>query len=896
LRARGGLSRIEGEDLCFDVPETDRLFREAYHRPLEPDIVAELIKRTEGWAALLTLVRTSLEDKDAPETRALVAQLSATRGDLYDFLAEEVLETLSPSLQRFLTRVSVLVSVDAETGSLVDGRPAAELVPLITEAETLGLLTRPDRESPHRFHPLVRDFLVARLREEVGDAAVREMHIRVAAFLEPHDWFGATWHFREAADVANAARVLDSAVSEILAAGTFEMAAQFLDGSTGSPDRPAAQLLRSRVELERGHYERALDLAVLASSTAQPEFAGTALLNLAFLRSILGYGEDFVVLAEEALRGILPADEADLAQAAIAVAGSQVEGNLEEVSELLEGLASRQSQRGQKRYAAVSRLNRAWVLIWLDRIEDAFASAATAEVEFGKSARSVYRVGAMMARAHALARLGRWADAREVISQALDTASDLARDEAAIEGGSLHVDFGNLEDAESVLASRGSAAPRPEYASVQALPLAGLALRRDDFGSAQEIATSLEEGHYRDVAGRLRIQLLRSRVFVARNDPKASSAIDELMRLGSVQRSPIGIHCASVLSSVYSGTGLSGALEAIPPQSSYIMSMLAEEIARSLPTLTGSARDAVRWEAAQRPERWLSALWLAVARGPGAAIAATALIAEFGTPRDAARLRELAKGDKQLRSSAVLATRRLALPVLIDDLGSVAIHLGGERVRDRLRRKVVGLLCFLVTRPGMSATRDEALEALWSDLGPDTAGNSLHQTIYFLRRVFEPDYREGLSAGYVGFDGDVVSLDPELIDSTSRRTWEFVGRDRRPTVAGAEELLGTYRAKYALDFAYEDWAAPYRENLHASVLSFVEGALGLALATGDADAAIRIARALLHVDPDADTVELLLLRAYKRSGRTAAAAEQYAHYSSMLREDLGVEPPALEDV
>ena len=170
LRARGGLSRIEGEDLCFDVPETDRLFREAYHRPLEPDIVAELIKRTEGWAALLTLVRTSLEDKDAPEARALVAQLSATRGDLYDFLAEEVLETLSPSQQRFLTRVSVLVSVDAETGSLVDGRPPPSWRRLIAEAETLGLLTRPDRESPHRFHPLVRDFLVARLREEVGDA------------------------------------------------------------------------------------------------------------------------------------------------------------------------------------------------------------------------------------------------------------------------------------------------------------------------------------------------------------------------------------------------------------------------------------------------------------------------------------------------------------------------------------------------------------------------------------------------------------------------------------------------------------------------------------------------------------------------------------------------------
>ena len=58
----------------------------------------------------------------------------------------------------------------------------------------------------------------------------------------------------------------------------------------------------------------------------------------------------------------------------------------------------------------------------------------------------------------------------------------------------------------------------------------------------------------------------------------------------------------------------------------------------------------------------------------------------------------------------------------------------------------------------MAGTRDEVLEALWSELKPDTAANSLHQTIYFLRRAFEPDYREGLSAGYVTYDGDVVAL------------------------------------------------------------------------------------------------------------------------------------------
>ena len=154
LRSRGGLSRLDGADLRFDVPETDRLFREAYQRPLDPDVVDQLIRRTEGWAALLMLVRTSLEDKAAPEARALVAQLSAARGDLYDFLAEEVLASLSPALTHFLTRVSVLVSVDPETGALVVDRPASEVAGLIGEAEALGLLSRPDREAPHRFHPL----------------------------------------------------------------------------------------------------------------------------------------------------------------------------------------------------------------------------------------------------------------------------------------------------------------------------------------------------------------------------------------------------------------------------------------------------------------------------------------------------------------------------------------------------------------------------------------------------------------------------------------------------------------------------------------------------------------------------------------------------------------------
>jgi DNA-binding SARP family transcriptional activator len=103
--------------------------------------------------------------------------------------------------------------------------------------------------------------------------------------------------------------------------------------------------------------------------------------------------------------------------------------------------------------------------------------------------------------------------------------------------------------------------------------------------------------------------------------------------------------------------------------------------------------------------------------------------------------------------------------------------------------------------------------------------------------------------------------------------------------------MSRYPGRFALDFTYEDWASSYRETLHAAVLDRVEAGIEAAIGTSRWDLAIALGHRLLAIDPAADAVELALLRAYKRSGRTAAAAEQYAHYAATLRSELGVEPP-----
>jgi two-component SAPR family response regulator len=135
-----------------------------------------------------------------------------------------------------------------------------------------------------------------------------------------------------------------------------------------------------------------------------------------------------------------------------------------------------------------------------------------------------------------------------------------------------------------------------------------------------------------------------------------------------------------------------------------------------------------------------------------------------------------------------------------------------------------------------------------------------------------------------------------LVDSDSRRCWRVIARGRGGDPRAAQELLTLYRGTYALDFAYEEWAIAYRENLHAAVLAAIERSVRSAKETGDIDLAIGLAQCMLAIDPAADAIELELLRAYKAGGHQAAAAEQYAHYAAYVRGELGAEPPSYGEI
>jgi two-component SAPR family response regulator len=173
----------------------------------------------------------------------------------------------------------------------------------------------------------------------------------------------------------------------------------------------------------------------------------------------------------------------------------------------------------------------------------------------------------------------------------------------------------------------------------------------------------------------------------------------------------------------------------------------------------------------------------------------------------------------------------------------------------------------------------------------------LNQTLYFLRRVLEQDYEEDLSPGYVHYENDVIWLDSDLVSSRTSECRRFMrSLPSRPTPDDVSKLADLYDGRFALDFEYEGWASEYRDSIHAEYLEIVERSLIDDVSTGHHDRAIKIARRALDVDPRSDRVEESLLRLYKAAGAHSAAAEQYSHYSGVLRDELGIESPPLESL
>ena len=797
---------------CASTPtETERLFRDTYEMRLEPSVLAELRRRTEGWAASLQLVRAALHDRDPGQIRAFISSLSGAEGHLYEYLAEEVVGDLPTDLQAFLMRTSVLETVDLKLAPIAAEVSVAEARGFIEDGERQGMFGKGGPNTRHvvRAHPLVRDFLQARLARSIGDDGVRAIHLRVAKAAEPVDWRIAGRHYLAAGHEEDARRVLGAAIESILATGAYAAAEELSSALTSGGLAGAPGLvLRSRLAQQRAAADEGLELAEQAWSEDPGSTA--VLLNLVTARTLVG---DLAgaLAAGRLLEQASQPELAALGRVYQRTMETSVSGSLDVAIRELDELSGTLRSRGDTHYLGVALLNLAYIRTAMSRPNDALRHADEAIACLSATSGGVELVSARLARAAALAYIGEIDAARQEAALAMDLAAPGQAIELAIEIGQIEALLGDAHRA-APLMDRVASAIVPTTDNGEQVIYTGILLKTREFelASARQDLARLRHGEPRSTtAFEARRHLAAGLVLMLAGDLGATKAIEEGTNIARSQQAHLWAQYGSTLSSLANPSrDPSQTVTQMAHENPVVLSMLAEAMLFRLKDLDAEAASETICEAERRPWRWRASV-RRLLRSPNFddRRAAARLLETIGDVSDIRRLRDASRQIRDRRHARLgyQLARRLADRVLVEDLGRVRIVAGSRTIEGgEVRRKVLALLCLLLSRPRFASTREEVVESLWPDLDPSAALNSLNQTVYFLRRVFEPEYEEDMSPGYVGQDGETIWLDPELVDGRSRRCLEIIrgrrqsdqhrtqpSRWRTSTAAGSRSTLPT---------------------------------------------------------------------------------------------------------
>jgi DNA-binding SARP family transcriptional activator len=915
LAGMGEVAEISTDDLRFTGAETELLFADGYGLPLDSDVLRELGTRTRGWAASLQLFHGSIRGRPSGAIRTLAKTLSGASGPIYDFLAQEVLNNLPADLEEFLVRAALLDRIFAPHAAALFGDRRGQAPTedqarrWIDDGDQLGLLSRISQSSDVRqLHPLLRDFLLIKLRQRHSTVAIRGMHLGLARAVEDAEPLVASRHFIEAGEQAEAMRCLGRSVMLTMGSGQWGIAAALIDGLDGVPRDPAVAAIRARRNIEEGDLAGAGEVLSQVDLSASPPYVRAVVRHT---RLALGWRTGDRHLLFETLRQI----EGDVETPRVfreifdiyVDAGGESLVDFGELANRLQRMAKSQAAAGHTYFAAISLHNAAIAESVAGNPADAVRLCEQALDAFDRlsyPASERYSTHAVLAACWLeLGELGR---AEEHIHLGLESGGEHADVPAGF--AYLCARIGERERAERMLTSADALERRGlsdlEAAGSAALARAFLQLAIDPKRSLELMAQQPRERPL-DVGNTFEYDQLVALAMLLTGDVAEASRVarpaHQKARLQAARGAEVRFGLIVALLDGDSET-LSEAIARAASVGHLALLELADALGPSLPSvnpLPQALHDSIR----QWPKRWLPILRAQMARGnvPAGRTAAL-LLDEHGDIGDVVRLRAFAKTySRRGRVSPSLGThlaKTAAHKLEVLDLGRVRIRVGGRTVElSSARRKPASLLMFLITRPNFTATREQVLEELWPDTDPTSASNSLNQSLYFLRRDIDPWYEDDISVEYVAFEGDLVWLDGDLVRASSV---DFIKGVRAVSVGSvqprdAQLLLDFYAGHFAPEFEYEDWASAWRSRVHACFLEFAHGVVKQLIGAGAFADARDVALRAFEADPEARELERTLIALYWRLGARSAANAQYNHFAAQERAD-GFEPVTLSDL
>lgn len=204
LRAQGKIADLHASDLRFTIDEAGRFLRETMHLALDPEDIAQIDERTEGWVAGLQLAALSLRDQAALPDRLTPPRYVA------EYLIEEVLKHQPEDVQSFLLQTCVLERLSGPLCDAITGRnDSTALLAKLMQAQ-LFITPLDAGHTWYRYHHLFADVLRERLTRTAPDLATT-CHRRAATWMQE-------------------AGIINEAIHHLIAARCLDEAATLIEG------------------------------------------------------------------------------------------------------------------------------------------------------------------------------------------------------------------------------------------------------------------------------------------------------------------------------------------------------------------------------------------------------------------------------------------------------------------------------------------------------------------------------------------------------------------------------------------------------------------------------------------------------------------------------------------
>lgn len=880
-RVRGEVLEIGQQELAFNAQEIALLLNDPAGTTLTTVQTTQIALTTEGWAIALQLIRQQLTRRPDAGLAQALASLSAGAGDLFSYLAHEVLAHLPGDVQDFLSTTSVLRELNAGVCDFLRGKNDSTAI--LRYLEENGLFVVPLGPGQLRYHPLFRDLLT----HQLSLPARQKAHIRAAGYYhERQNQEAAIHHFLAADSFPEAARIIVQSGRDWVRRGHIDMVAGWIGALPPETleNHPLLLSLLGDVARLHSHFEEALGWYQQAETRARAH------------QDLQAVGQALRGQARVYLDTVNPSKADQLLQEALAISDGRE--SRESRARLLELLAENLLNRGQidaaRRYQEQARTLReegpspAELSVRL-LIRSGRLAAARTELELRAAAEKAEPVQRPRAHRETLLLLslimsfqGEQAaallTAEEGIQRGRELASPFITAVGYMRQGHawlLNKNHTGYEKAiacfqEAIAISEALMVPRLKveacWGLAQAHGFRGELNQARNYAEqgiaiAREAGDEWIEGLVRTVVGAAYI--LAGEFHTGHAWLNQAEAIFEEVR-DTFGQSVVWLwRCLAwqrTHESGYLTEGLGHLLHRVR-QHDYAFLLVA-------PTLLGP------------PDERVLVPLLILARDHGREAAyARDLLAHLGLP---------------------YIRHHPGYRLKVRTLGNFLLWRGREAVQrqDWQRQKALVLFLLLVTYRGRMLERDQIVDMLWPGRSPSEGDQDFKVAYNQMCRVLEPGRERNAPSAYVRRDGSCYGLRPEadlVIDADEFLALIETGdrhysQNKNQALEAYQDALALYQGEFLQAHPYDEWCSEERERLLTAYLRVAERVAQLSLEQEQWEAAIQVCRQILARDNCWESAYRMLMEAYSRQGNRSQVVRTYQRCTGRLQSELGITP------